>query len=105
MAAVYNPQTTEARLAQLLAMGHVRPRTTGQTVTVLTYPTYLVNAGKVLAAKGVKVIIPSPTPNNICESGTCSYTPSRFTTYSKDAANKIGSGAMFVDHGQYTANI
>ncbi|KAF1978558.1 secreted rhamnogalacturonan acetylesteras-like protein [Bimuria novae-zelandiae CBS 107.79] len=77
----------------------------GQTVTVLTYPAYLVNAGRALVSKGAKVIISSPTPNNICESGTCSYTPSRFTTYSKDAAAKIGNSAMFVDHGLYTANI
>ncbi|KAJ4305150.1 hypothetical protein N0V90_000681 [Kalmusia sp. IMI 367209] len=77
----------------------------GQTVTVLTYPAYLINAGKALVAKGAKVIISSPTPNNPWESGTFSYSPSRFTTYSKDAAAKIGSSAMFVDHGQYTANI
>ncbi|KAF2473341.1 secreted rhamnogalacturonan acetylesteras-like protein [Lindgomyces ingoldianus] len=77
----------------------------GQTVTVLTYPAYLVNAGKALVAKGAKVIISSPTPNNPWESGTFSYSASRFTTYSKSAAQQIGSSAMFVDHGQYTANI
>ncbi|KAF2191043.1 carbohydrate esterase family 12 protein [Zopfia rhizophila CBS 207.26] len=77
----------------------------GQTVTVLTYPAYLINAGKALVAKGAKVIISSPTPNNPWESGTFSYTPSRFTTYSKSAAGQIGSNAMFIDHGQYTANI
>lgn len=77
----------------------------GQQVTVLTYPAYLVNAGKALVAKGAKVIISSPTPNNPWEGGSFSYGPSRFTTYSKSAAEQIGSNAMFVDHGQYTANI
>jgi len=77
----------------------------GETVIVLTYPAYLINAGKALVAKGAKVIISSPTPNNPWESGTFSYTPSRFTTYSKSAAAQIGSSAMFIDHGQYTANI
>ncbi|KAF2687238.1 carbohydrate esterase family 12 protein [Lentithecium fluviatile CBS 122367] len=77
----------------------------GQTVTVLTYPAYLINAGKALVAKGAKVIVSSPTPNNPWESGTFTYSPSRFTTYSKSAAQQIGSSAMFVDHGQYTANI
>ncbi|KAF2244025.1 carbohydrate esterase family 12 protein [Trematosphaeria pertusa] len=77
----------------------------GQTVTVLTYPAYLVNAGRAMVAKGAKVIISSPTPNNPWEGGTFTYSPSRFTTYSKDAATKIGPSAMFVDHGTYTANI
>jgi rhamnogalacturonan acetylesterase len=77
----------------------------GQEVIVLTYPAYLINAGKALVAKGAKVVISSPTPNNPWEGGSFSYAPSRFTTYSKSAAEQIGPNAMFVDHGQYTANI
>jgi rhamnogalacturonan acetylesterase len=78
----------------------------GQTVTVLTYPAYLFNAGKALIAKGAKVIISSPTPNNPWEGGSFTYAPSRFTTYSQDVVNKLGTAnAMFVDHGTYTANI
>ncbi|PVI06234.1 carbohydrate esterase family 12 protein [Periconia macrospinosa] len=77
----------------------------GQKVTVLTYPAYLINAGKSLTAKGAKVIISSPTPNNPWEGGSFAYSASRFTTYSKSAAQSIGSNAFFVDHGQYTANI
>lgn len=77
----------------------------GQQVTVLTYPAYLLNAGKALVAKGAKVIISSPTPNNPWEGGNFSYGPGRFTTYSKSVADQIGANAMFVDHGQYTANI
>ncbi|KAL1610257.1 hypothetical protein SLS60_001922 [Paraconiothyrium brasiliense] len=50
----------------------------GETVTILTYPAYLINAGKALVAKGAKVIISSPTPNNPWEGGTFSYSPSRY---------------------------
>jgi rhamnogalacturonan acetylesterase len=77
----------------------------GVSETVLTYPAYLINAGKALVAKGAKVIISSPTPNNPWEGGSFSYSASRFTTYSKSAAESIGANAIFIDHGQYTANI
>jgi rhamnogalacturonan acetylesterase len=72
---------------------------------VLTFPAYLINAGKALTAKGAKVIVSSQTPNNPWEGGSFSYAPGRFTTYAKSAAESIGAGAQFVDHGQYTANI
>jgi len=71
---------------------------------VQTYVTYLTNAAKLFIAKGAKVIISSPTPNNVCETGTCSYTPSRFTAYCEKVVANVGSGASFVDHGQYVAN-
>ncbi|KAF2712406.1 carbohydrate esterase family 12 protein [Pleomassaria siparia CBS 279.74] len=77
----------------------------GVAVTVLTFPAYLVNAGKALVAKGAKVIIASQTPNNPWESGTFTYTPPRFTAYGKSAVSQIGSNAMFLDHGLYVANI
>ncbi len=73
----------------------------GVTETVLTYEAYLVNAAKLFTARGANVIISSPTPNNPWESGTFSYSPSRFTTYSQDAATE--AGGIFVDHGLYTA--
>lgn len=78
--------------------------TTAAGLVVQTYVTYLTNAAKALIAKGAKVIISSPTPNNICETGTCSYTAGRFTGYGKIIAANAGSGASFVDHGQYVAN-
>ena len=77
----------------------------GQSVTVLTYPAYLFNAGQALIKKGAKVIISSPTPNNPWEGGTFTYSSSRFTTYSQDVVEKLGDSAMFVDHGTYVANI
>ena len=77
----------------------------GKEVTVLTYPAYLVNAGKALVGKGAKVVISSPTPNNPWEGGSFSYSSPRFTTYAKSAVAQIGGSAFFVDHGLYTANI
>ncbi|KAG9237479.1 carbohydrate esterase family 12 protein [Amylocarpus encephaloides] len=78
--------------------------TTAAGLVVQTYPTYLTNAAKLMTAKGAKVIISSPTPNNVCETGTCSYTPSRFTDYCKIVVKNVGNSASFIDHGQYVAN-
>ncbi|KAL2061136.1 hypothetical protein VTL71DRAFT_7409 [Oculimacula yallundae] len=78
--------------------------TTPAGKVVQTYVTYLTNAAKALTAKGAKVIISSPTPNNICEGTTCGYTAPRFTAYGQLAAKNAGSSASFIDHGQYLAN-
>ncbi|KAI9691976.1 MAG: Rhamnogalacturonan acetylesterase [Bogoriella megaspora] len=74
----------------------------GVAETVQTYTTYLSNAAKSYVAKGANVIISTATPNNVCETGTCSYGPNRFVAYAQAAASM--SGATFVDHGQTTAN-
>lgn len=74
----------------------------GQTETVLTYYAYIRNASRSLAAKGVNVIVSSPTPNNVWESGTWSYGPSRFNTMSKSAA--ADTRQTFVDHGYFVAD-
>ncbi|CAG8978857.1 hypothetical protein HYALB_00008512 [Hymenoscyphus albidus] len=78
--------------------------TTAAGIVVQTYPTYLTNAAKLMTAKGAKVIICSPTPNNVCEGGTCSYSAPRFTEYGRIAVKNVGSAASFVDHGLYVAN-
>jgi len=78
--------------------------TTAAGLVVQTYPTYLTNAAKLFTAKGAKVIISSPTPNNICETGTCTYTASRFTDYCKTVVTNVGSASTFADHGLYVAN-
>jgi rhamnogalacturonan acetylesterase len=78
--------------------------TTAAGVVVQTYVTYLTNAAKSLIAKGAHVVIASPTPDNPCESGTCSYTAGRFTGYGKDVVANAGKSSAFVDHGQYVAN-
>lgn len=77
---------------------------TADGVVVQTYVTYLTNAALSLIEKGASVIISSPTPDNPCETGTCSYTPNRFTGYCRDVVANASSHSAFVDHGQYTAN-
>lgn len=73
--------------------------------TVHTFSWYLTEAGKKIIAKGAKVIMSSQTPNNPWESGTFTYTDGgRFVGYAKAVATALGSNAMYVDHGAYTAN-
>ncbi|TVY16649.1 Rhamnogalacturonan acetylesterase, partial [Lachnellula arida] len=78
--------------------------TTAAGVVVQTYPTYLTAAAELMTAKGAHVIISSPTPDNVCESGTCTYTASRFTGYCEIVVGNVGSEASFVDHGTYVAD-
>jgi rhamnogalacturonan acetylesterase len=76
----------------------------GVAETVHTFPWYLTEAGKAIIAKGGKVIMSSQTPNNPWEGGTFQYTDGgRFVGYAKDVAKALGSSAMYVDHGAYTA--
>lgn len=60
------------------------------------------NAANTYVGLGANVIISSQTPNNPCESGTCSYTAGRFAGYASDAATE--SGTTYADHGQTTAD-
>ncbi|KAH8200796.1 hypothetical protein TruAng_005033 [Truncatella angustata] len=80
----------------------------GAAETVLTYPAYYENAAKLFLAKGAKVIMSSATPNNICESGTCSWSASRFDYYAWYAASVAGGtakGVYHVPHGTYAAQV
>jgi rhamnogalacturonan acetylesterase len=70
---------------------------------VLTYEAYLANAARTYVKAGAHVILSSQTPNNPWESGTFVYSPSRFTGYARDAAT--ATGAVFVDHGLYVADV
>ncbi|KAF7117336.1 hypothetical protein CNMCM5793_006085 [Aspergillus hiratsukae] len=74
----------------------------GVTETVLTFPKYLENAVKLFVSKGAKVLISSQTPNNPWESGTFSYSGSRFVGYAQLAAQR--AGVDYVDHGAYVAD-
>jgi len=71
----------------------------GKSVTVQTFPTYMINAGKMFVGKGAHVVFSSMTPNNICEKGPCQYGSNRFVDYARDAAKAVGKSASFVDHG------
>lgn len=62
-------------------------------------------SSRLITAKGAHLIIASPTPNNLWETGTFSYTAPRFTGYGRSVVSSLGSLASFVDHGLYTANI
>ncbi|KAJ5692761.1 hypothetical protein N7462_002184 [Penicillium macrosclerotiorum] len=75
----------------------------GVTETVLTFPKYLENAANTFTAKGANVLISSQTPNNPWETGTFTYSPSRFVGYAELAAEV--AGVYYVDHGAYVANI
>lgn len=75
----------------------------GESVTVLTYTTYLTYAVNNITARGASVILSSPTPTNPDASGAFSYTPDVYTTYARNVAQSTGQ--LFVDHGQYTANL
>lgn len=55
----------------------------GVAETVQTYYTYLVNAAELFQDKGANVIISSPTPNNVWEGGSYSWSPSRFVEYAQ----------------------
>jgi len=68
----------------------------GATEIVRTYEAYLSSAATSMVAKGAHVIISSPTVNNPWETGTFSYTPSRFATFASDAAT--ASGSTYVNH-------
>ncbi|KAI1866750.1 uncharacterized protein JN550_007603 [Neoarthrinium moseri] len=78
----------------------------GVAETVLTYPAYYEKAAAMFLGKGAKVIMSSATPNNICESGSCSWGPSRFDYYAWYAAVVAGGtakGVYHVPHGYYAA--
>lgn len=59
---------------------------------------------RLMTAKGAHVVVASPTPNNLWETGTFSYTAPRFTGYCRTVVSSLGNLAAFVDHGQYVAN-
>lgn len=75
----------------------------GVNETVLTFPAYIENAANTFTSLGANVLISSQTPNNPWETGTFSYSPSRFVGYAEVAAET--ANVAYVDHGAYTANI
>jgi len=77
-----------------------------QTEIVETYPTYLIEASRMFLAKGARVVLSSPTPDNPWETGNYTYAPNRFTYYAWLAVSELGgpdAGVYFIPHGQYTA--
>lgn len=73
----------------------------GVSETVQTYYTYLVAAAKLFKSKGANVIISSSTPNNVCETGTCSYSAGRFTGYARCRSRRwLGVRRSRPDHSE-----
>jgi rhamnogalacturonan acetylesterase len=73
--------------------------------TVYTFVFYVIQAAKLMLAKGATVIFSSQTPNNLWETGSYVYGVPRFVGYQKTAATTLGSGTYFVDHFQAVANM
>ncbi|TDL15680.1 SGNH hydrolase [Rickenella mellea] len=69
----------------------------GQSVVIHTYNYYIQNAITTLAAKGVKTVVSSVTPDNIWPLGP--GTGNRFVGYASLAASR--TGADYVDHYDY----
>ncbi|KAF7559179.1 hypothetical protein G7046_g4984 [Stylonectria norvegica] len=77
--------------------------TTGETV--YTFVFYVVQAAKLMTAKGATVILSSQTPNNQWETGSWSGAASRFVGYQKTATTALASSSVtFVDHFQAVSN-
>ncbi|KAL2883121.1 GDSL-like Lipase/Acylhydrolase [Colletotrichum salicis] len=74
--------------------------------TVYTYVFYVIQAAKLMTAKGATVILSSQTPKNQWATGTWVGTPSRFVAMQKKAAATINDPAVtFVDHHQAVSNM
>ncbi|CAK7222989.1 hypothetical protein SCUCBS95973_005022 [Sporothrix curviconia] len=81
----------------------------GKSETVLTYPTYLKEAGSAFLAAGARLILSSPTPDDVwSDAGKYAWGPDRFSYYAMLAAQELGgtkAGAYFVPHGAYAAQV
>jgi len=72
--------------------------------TVYTFVFYVIQAAKLMTAKGATVVLSSQTPNNLWESGTFGDSAPRFVGYQLTAQKALGSGTSFVDHFRAVAN-
>jgi rhamnogalacturonan acetylesterase len=77
--------------------------TTGETV--YTFVFYVIQAAKLMLAKGATVILSSQTPDNPWETGAFVYAQPRFVGYQKTAQAALGTGVYFVDHFQAVSNM
>lgn len=74
--------------------------------TVYTFVFYVIQASKLMTAKGATVILSSQTPNNEWETGSYSGAASRFVGYQLTATNSLASSSVtFVDHFQAVSNM
>ncbi|TGJ88655.1 hypothetical protein E0Z10_g7 [Xylaria hypoxylon] len=66
--------------------------------TIYTFVFYVIQASKLMTAKGATVILSSQTPNNLWETGAFVSAPPRFVGYQLTAQKALGTGVYFVDH-------
>jgi rhamnogalacturonan acetylesterase len=72
---------------------------------VYTFVFYVIQAAKLMLAKGATVVLSSQTPNNLWETGSFVSGAPRFVGYQKTAATALGTGVSFVDHFQAVSNM
>ncbi|KAI1361333.1 carbohydrate esterase family 12 protein [Xylaria arbuscula] len=73
--------------------------------TVYTFVFYVIQAAKLMTAKGATVVLSSQTPNNLWETGAFVDSPPRFVGYQLTAQKALGSSSVtFVDHYRAVAN-
>jgi rhamnogalacturonan acetylesterase len=66
---------------------------------VYTFVFYVIQAARLMTAKGATVILSSQTPNNQWEGGSYNGSPSRFVGYQLTAKNALATSAVtYVDH-------
>ncbi|KAI1122161.1 carbohydrate esterase family 12 protein [Nemania abortiva] len=73
--------------------------------TVYTFVFYVIQAAKLMLAKGATVVLSSQTPNNLWETGAFVSAPPRFVGYQLTAQKALGTGVYFVDHYQAVADM
>ncbi|KAI0388448.1 carbohydrate esterase family 12 protein [Xylariaceae sp. FL0594] len=73
--------------------------------TVYTFVFYVVQAAKLMTAKGATVVLSSQTPNNLWEGGVFTDAAPRFVGYQLTAQKALGGGTTFVDHFRAVANM
>jgi rhamnogalacturonan acetylesterase len=73
---------------------------------VYTFVFYVIQASKLMTAKGATVILSSQTPNNLWEGGVYGSGAPRFVGYQKVAQQALASSAVtFVDHFEAVARM
>ncbi|KAI0878144.1 carbohydrate esterase family 12 protein [Hypoxylon argillaceum] len=73
--------------------------------TVYTFVFYVIQAARLMLAKGATVVLSSQTPNNLWETGVFVNAPPRFVGYQLTAQKALGAGVYFVDHYQAASDL
>lgn len=74
--------------------------------TVYTFPFYIIQASKLMLAKGATVILSSQTPKNQWAGGVYNDSPPRFVDYQRLSKEAVANpGATWVDHYRAVSNM